>query len=1039
MSYVIKNKNVKVYSAHTVTDIARYFKNNHPKQKGFSKRTLSNNEIQTLNNTYSKDNFEVTKTSNDKRIKQMPSLGPRNSIVSAFRKRNKTKFNNNIILNLKNLPHVMNKLREDIIGIKKLRKLTWSKTNFKIVIQTVDSDDGFNVDGKNIGSKFLSFNLVIDDIERKLIKYLTEYDGGNMLVSDIVIEYLVTGNKLGRQIIYGQKDDTDIIDVFNTCEIIGEMVINTKSNKKLIKLLKENKVYSPSTNKNCFLKACYASKFKKKDIKDKVDYFVEKNTIEEYSTDYLGPLISETLRCKINVHFIENEIETITYGKYKEEINVMIHNSHAISLIKRDGERPDKPEDVQELIVTPKYKDKSDDYIIATFDFETCNLEEDKLKKNNTEVYAIGFYDGKNYKEFYKKTKDDNILKKFIKYLFDDYEETKIIMYAHNGGKFDIYLLLETLLKDSGACMTSYLEQTGRIINIQMNSKTKTIILRDSLNLIASSLDSACKSFKPKTVKLEGDVEHDKININNCYTKKIYKYTSGYLKNDCLSLYEILEKFDNIIDKAYGFSVKDVMTNASIARRVYLDKYYDEDVTPLYKLTKEVDKELRKYYYGGRNEVMTKLGYTKGKLYYVDFTSLYPYIMSKYKIQYGKMNIINVEDKDKKVFNKKWFGFIKCRFRNKHKKEIPLHAIIKDNKLVFPHVDNWEESVISSEEIRYAIDNKIGYEYEFIKVYNYKKKSVHFKKIVNDLYKMKIDAQKDGNKALRSIAKIIINSLYGFFGINYLNRDQKVITLEKDSQLKKKGVKVGITKATHKTEAKLYGYLSSQQLKDYNRVDGYDVYSIEGEIKSGCANVGIASMITSYARLELYKLMRDLKKKGGKIYYMDTDSVVTDYDIFNDKVLNKKWVGSGGDELGELTNETDQKGGYYTELVTLGNKMYALKNDDLEKEGMRRVIKLKGINSKMKFDKKVIDDDKKTITFTGMNKFTGKHMLCFDDYKLISEGYILEVDNMNFLAGINEMMVKKKGLIKINNTKKIRKLYDKAIVNEDGSITPHKI
>ena len=96
--------------------------------------------------------------------------------------------------------------------------------------------------------------------------------------------------------------------------------------------------------------------------------------------------------------------------------------------------------------------------------------------------------------------------------------------------------------------------------------------------------------------------------------------------------------------------------------------------------------------------------------------------------------------------------------------------------------------------------------------------------------------------------------------------------------------------------------------------------------------------------------------------------------------------------------------------------MYTLKNDDLKEN--QRVVKLKGINSKMKYDEKYVDEEKKTITFKKMNKFTGKYQLGFDDYILINQGYKLVVDNMNFVSGINEMLIKDKGLMKLMRPKK---------------------
>lgn len=668
------------------------------------------------------------------------------------------------------------------------------------------------------------------------------------------------------------------------------------------------------------------------------------------------------------------------------------------------------------------------EYKIATYDLETCDLTNENKNKEDTYPYALGFYKKNFYKEIYSKNRDDNILKDFLDYLYFSQEEKKLLIYAHNGGKFDTYLLLKEILNYKRFTIISCMFQSGRILNLKLVGNNKIIVFRDSYNLITSSLDAACKSFKPKTVKLEGDVDHDKINIDNCTTKEIYEYTKDYLKNDCISLFEIIESFDKVIQENFDFSCKDVMTNAGIARKVYSNRYYNKK---LFKLPKATDSLLRKYYFGGRNEVMDSIGYEKGKFYYFDFTSLYPYVMGNNILPYDRYNHIIVEDK--KNFDKKWFGFVKCNFRNKHKNNYPLHAVVKEGKLVFPHVDNWTESVISTEEIKYSIDNDIGYEYEFLEVYNYEKKDKIFKKCIDDVYKMKLKAQKEGKKALRSIAKIILNSMYGFWGMNYHNRPQKILVKEFDDKKKKNK---NSKKASEKREARFNGYLFSQQLKNYKQVKGYDIYDIEGPIKARFVNVGIASMITSYARMELYKLMKDIKDKGGRIKYMDTDSVITDYDIYNDKEMNQKWIRSGGEKLGELTNETEEKGGYYTEICTLGCKMYALKNEKLINPNLQTILKMKGINIKAKYKNKSYDHENKKIYLKNLSKFEGKEKVNFNDYILLSKGYELVCDNMNFISGVEDMIVKDKGLIKLKNEKKLNSLYDKANVDKDFKITP---
>ncbi|MHC4708400.1 MAG: DNA polymerase, partial [Planctomycetota bacterium] len=306
----------------------------------------------------------------------------------------------------------------------------------------------------------------------------------------------------------------------------------------------------------------------------------------------------------------------------------------------------------------------------------------------------------------------------------------------------------------------------------------------------------------------------------------------------------------------------------------------------------------------------------------------------------------------------------------------------------------------------------------------WKKKDYIFKGIINELYQMKIDAQNAGNKALRSIAKIIINSTYGFFGINYLTRDQTEIIHERASKTKT---------AEESRECRYYGYLLDNKLKERKKVGKYDIYKLEDSIPPNCANVAIASAITSNARLELYKLLSEIDNAGGKVYYCDTDSAITDYNIYEDDRF-KDFIGEGGDNLGELTNETEEEGGYYTDIITLGNKAYALRNPKLKKNSS--IIKLKGIKSKQTYNKKEIDHEKKEIVFRGINKLEGKEKLDFNDYILLSNGYTLTTDNMTFITGSNSILLKDNGIIKQRNKKSITSKYDKAVVDNEGFITP---
>lgn len=47
----------------------------------------------------------------------------------------------------------------------------------------------------------------------------------------------------------------------------------------------------------------------------------------------------------------------------------------------------------------------------------------------------------------------------------------------------------------------------------------------------------------------------------------------------------------------------------------------------------------------------------------------------------------------------------------------------------------------------------------------------------------------------------------------------------------------------------------------------------------GGKSIAVASAITAYARMELYSLMHALNKANATIYYTDTDSIITDYNV----------------------------------------------------------------------------------------------------------------------------------------------------------------
>ena len=86
-----------------------------------------------------------------------------------------------------------------------------------------------------------------------------------------------------------------------------------------------------------------------------------------------------------------------------------------------------------------------------------------------------------------------------------------------------------------------------------------------------------------------------------------------------------------IIDEG-GINVTGCMTAAGIAKRMFYNTFYGEH--PLFCMTKEQDRFIRNSYFGGRVELFQH-GVVHGKVWYLDFTSLYPAMGHKHLIPYG--------------------------------------------------------------------------------------------------------------------------------------------------------------------------------------------------------------------------------------------------------------------------------------------------------------------------------------------------------------------------------------------------------------------
>ena len=171
-----------------------------------------------------------------------------------------------------------------------------------------------------------------------------------------------------------------------------------------------------------------------------------------------------------------------------------------------------------------------------------------------------------------------------------------------------------------------------------------------------------------------------------------------------------------------------------------------------------------------------------------------------------------------------------------------------------------------------AID--IGYTITPIEGYLFKT-GTPLKSYSETMTNLKNQATKDNNITLRTVAKLLINSLYGKFASKYFLNTTEIITnqeLDIAHDLFKVNSVTHVddnysivnrrVKPTTKDHRNIRKDLVNEHFKRANKA-----------ISDKDLNMAVAAAITSYGRLDLYNLIQEVQARGGVVCYTDTDRI----------------------------------------------------------------------------------------------------------------------------------------------------------------------
>ena len=289
---------------------------------------------------------------------------------------------------------------------------------------------------------------------------------------------------------------------------------------------------------------------------------------------------------------------------------------------------------------------------------------------------------------------------------------------------------------------------------IKVKFKEEVIIsFFDSLKLLNFSVEEVAKAFNLSIKKLEIDYKAKREKGH-----KITDEEKEYLKHDVMIMSLALEKmFEMKITR---------MTIASNAMNFFKDtiskKRFEEWFKPpLY------DKDLRQAYKGGftyLNEIYRGKEVKEGIV--LDVNSLYPSVMYYNPMPYGEGIYFDGKYVPDKLYNL-YIQNITCQFRIK-KDMIPTIQI--KNNLSFVPTEYLSSSngesinlTLTNVDLKLFLEHYDIYDVSYNWGWKYKSSTKIFKSYIDYWNELKVKATKEGNKPLRTIAKLMLNSLYGKF------------------------------------------------------------------------------------------------------------------------------------------------------------------------------------------------------------------------------------------------------------------------------------
>lgn len=470
-----------------------------------------------------------------------------------------------------------------------------------------------------------------------------------------------------------------------------------------------------------------------------------------------------------------------------------------------------------------------------------------------------------------------NNIDDFIKFCANPKEN--YTLYFHNL-KFDSEFIFNYLLREGFTCIkdkkdkddktfTTLISDMNQIYSIEIfftvkGKRVNKVLIYDSLKILNFSVEQIAKDFDLPIRKLELDYTA-KREVGHVLTE----HEIDYIRNDV-----------EIMSRALDFMFKTDLKKMTIGGDALFDyKKMISSFTHYFPiLPYEIDQDIRQAYRGGFTYLNDCYkGATLGAGWVLDVNSLYPSVMYNELLPFGEPLFFEGEYEEDKLYPL-YVQTLSASFEVK-KDHIPTIQL-KNNINFIPteYVTSSNGDIVTLTLTNVDLELfKDHYDIEYIHYHNgWKFKGLRglFKDYIDKWTTVKIESKKQNNLAMYRISKLMLNSLYGKFGLNPNIRS-------KYPELDDKGI------VTYKF---------------YERETREPIY------------IPIAAFITSYARNKTIRTSQAIKEYSITNYhkdyyiYSDTDSIHT---LFTDTEILKQFVDIDDYRLGAWKLESQFIKGKY--------------------------------------------------------------------------------------------------------------------------------